>query len=1266
MSVFRSAVCVQAEERAERARMEAQAARRQVREARKQAKLERRRYTIAHPALHHHASHAHNDEEPGDADAAAVRSSSSSSSSDDDSSAQPSSFSFHSGGGSSSGCGVGGAGHSDLHHASYVRFNLNMPKDLPSRLPRRDILHFGEDAPLTECGHWQAGLVGEALLGANIQFVYASPALRCIQTAQAICLALGLVPSQAATAAAASSAAAAGSSTAAAASSSSSHARSHSLAVGGGVPSPFALTATPPSFAGIRVEYGLFEWMGWYRSYPHWLSLRELAHAGLHVDQAYTPVSLRPKQGETQREWYARSTHTMQRILARHFGTTTAPSSTKVRSNGSTASSAASAAAAPAAAATALHSRNGSMDVPALALSSATGCPSVASSAAQPLLYTHGNILFVAHAGSLDTLSYGLLHGADAEPSSLASSLRAAPGTEELAMGKRMRLFSNYCGTGRIQYVKHFGGSSNPATATATAASSSALPAATPGWNSRRNSLSLLGEADPHSSSSSSSSSNSGGGHWQIADDSHYDMTNTSNDPFSFQLSYASYQKTIAHLLNVAPATTATPAGNVMHSSQSVHALAQAQKQLLKDAQADGSGVDALVLRSPDDEDGSDAADMPPRTPNVARANSAPGPVASPGPLVAVGPSYVSAVLALPTDMLPLSFRKLFGALLDSANALANFLRALSQKQAEKLGQRALRDGEGLAVSPTAARQAHARATSWDRPSPSSPPSFNGVGSAVMLLQHGHSGAGMTNVGVRLPTNNNNNNNNGSPLASPSSSSLPSPTSGGGGLTVLDSWIMLEVQKTSPSVLEVLPREWSALLGYHGSAIPLHLFKTFISLRRFCVPLNKWQRMRKEDKNIVSWICMLHHIARSDCLEQQQPSSCGSPRGGRHGHGHGRSHSSPSSAPHVRCDFLCSLSSCIVAVDILARQGFAKTSGRLGCGGGASGPGWAGGSPRPALQVARSPSSGSGAAAPQPAHCSRELSDWIRRAENMRKSLKEARDGATGAAAASTTGAGGGGASRPSTPPPSSSLRGLSAPRSDGFPHSYDLLELVAGLEPVFGTDTVCADILKAVLLHSLLTNLVDCDQVETSSSIRAGNAAAPNPPTKEMDRFSAVLLANSSSSDATTSLTSSSTLPDALIHPNVEDKLKLKLKDLDDDAESIRSAAAAAAATPHGRRGGGRHVRHFSVPSSLLAILPSCVSPRLFECMYIFSMAHVSAERLTNPQAQSQALMELQEKVADVKEMWSMQAEQAKMAVAAAAAAAAAEPHNAAVDTGM
>ena len=84
-------------------------------------------------------------------------------------------------------------------------------------------------------------------------------------------------------------------------------------------------------------------------------------------------------------------------------------------------------------------------------------------------------------------------------------------------------------------------------------------------------------------------------------------------------------------------------------------------------------------------------------------------------------------------------------------------------------------------------------------------------------------------------------------------------------MTVLDSWIMLEVHKTSPSVLEVLPREWSALLGYHGSALPLHLFKTFISLRRFCVPLNKWQRMRKEDKSIVSWICMLHHIARSDC-----------------------------------------------------------------------------------------------------------------------------------------------------------------------------------------------------------------------------------------------------------------------------------------------------------------------------------------------------------------------------------------------------------------
>jgi hypothetical protein len=76
-------------------------------------------------------------------------------------------------------------------------------------------------------------------------------------------------------------------------------------------------------------------------------------------------------------------------------------------------------------------------------------------------------------------------------------------------------------------------------------------------------------------------------------------------------------------------------------------------------------------------------------------------------------------------------------------------------------------------------------------------------------------------------------------------------------------------------------------------------------------------------------------------------------------------------------------------------------------------------------------------------------------------------------------------------------------------------------------------------------------------------------------------------------------------------------------------------------------------VPSSLLAIIPSCVSPRAFECIYLLSMAHVSASLLGDPRAAGRALIDLQEKVQDLKEMWAVQAE-AKQAVAAAAAAAA------------
>ncbi|KAK5887394.1 hypothetical protein CesoFtcFv8_015999 [Champsocephalus esox] len=68
----------------------------------------------------------------------------------------------------------------------YIRSNLNMPSSLPARSgSHRD---YDKDCPITVFGSTQARLVGEALLESHtgIDFVYCSPSLRCVQTAQNI------------------------------------------------------------------------------------------------------------------------------------------------------------------------------------------------------------------------------------------------------------------------------------------------------------------------------------------------------------------------------------------------------------------------------------------------------------------------------------------------------------------------------------------------------------------------------------------------------------------------------------------------------------------------------------------------------------------------------------------------------------------------------------------------------------------------------------------------------------------------------------------------------------------------------------------------------------------------------------------------------------------------------------------------------------------------------------------------------------------------
>uniref|UniRef100_A0A4W6BN41 Ubiquitin associated and SH3 domain containing B n=1 Tax=Lates calcarifer TaxID=8187 RepID=A0A4W6BN41_LATCA len=120
----------------------------------------------------------------------------------------------------------------------YIRSNLNMPPSLPARSGgHRD---YDKDCPITVFGSTQARLVGEALLDSHtkIDFVYCSPSLRCVQTAQHILQGL-----------------------------------------------------QQEGKTKIRVEPGLFEWTKWVSGtcLPTWIPPADLATANLSVDTTYRP-----------------------------------------------------------------------------------------------------------------------------------------------------------------------------------------------------------------------------------------------------------------------------------------------------------------------------------------------------------------------------------------------------------------------------------------------------------------------------------------------------------------------------------------------------------------------------------------------------------------------------------------------------------------------------------------------------------------------------------------------------------------------------------------------------------------------------------------------------------------------------------------------------------------------------------------------------------------------------------------------------------------
>ncbi|XP_020041436.2 ubiquitin-associated and SH3 domain-containing protein A isoform X1 [Castor canadensis] len=171
----------------------------------------------------------------------------------------------------------------------FYRPDLNVPRSLPRR--SNGIKDFENDPPLSSCGIFQSRLAGEALLdsGIRVTAVFASPALRCVQTAKHI-LEEQRIP---------------------------------------GPPSRKDRGTREQNWRDqelklerklkIRVEPGIFEWMKWEASKttPAFMTLEELKEANFNVDPEYRPAipssSLMP--AESYEDYVDRCAVSMGRII---------------------------------------------------------------------------------------------------------------------------------------------------------------------------------------------------------------------------------------------------------------------------------------------------------------------------------------------------------------------------------------------------------------------------------------------------------------------------------------------------------------------------------------------------------------------------------------------------------------------------------------------------------------------------------------------------------------------------------------------------------------------------------------------------------------------------------------------------------------------------------------------------------------------------------------------------------------------------------------
>jgi ubiquitin-associated and SH3 domain-containing protein len=155
---------------------------------------------------------------------------------------------------------------------SYIRTDLNMPENLPSR----PIEEWKEDSPLTTLGSFQAELLGSSLKSHGVKFskVFVSPAYRSIKTASSVLSGMGM---------------------------------DNKLA--------------------LNIEYGLYEWLGFCKfsghRIPQWLSEEKLGEI-FDIDKSYKPVFdrkfLERNFEESVEEFYHRNSNTVRELLKRSEG----------------------------------------------------------------------------------------------------------------------------------------------------------------------------------------------------------------------------------------------------------------------------------------------------------------------------------------------------------------------------------------------------------------------------------------------------------------------------------------------------------------------------------------------------------------------------------------------------------------------------------------------------------------------------------------------------------------------------------------------------------------------------------------------------------------------------------------------------------------------------------------------------------------------------------------------------------------------------------